>query len=101
MPTCVAEEPKEEPKEEKKAPPKRPPSTPKKDKKSKVEIEYTYESAWEAVVNGTPDAEDDDARATAWYDMLTQVAPGKKEDELTSKEWAAVVKYTIKEMSTH
>ena len=100
-PAPKKEDTPEEPKEETKAaPPKRPPASPKKDKKSKVEIEYTYESAWDAVVAATPDV-DDDERATAWCEMLQQCVGDKSEDRVTPAEWAAVVDNTKKELATH
>lgn len=82
-------------------PPKRPSATPKtKTKKGSITIEYTYDSAWQAVVDATPEA-DEDERATAWVASLDVVAPDQTEDKIKSADWADVVKLTVSELATH
>jgi hypothetical protein len=60
--------------------------------------EYDNNSAWGAVVAKT-EGVDDGERAEAWSKMLEHCAPGKVEKDFTQEEWAAVVKYTIAELS--
>ncbi len=56
--------------------------------------EYTLATAWQAVVEKTPDVEDE-VRSEAWSEILEQIAPGKDESEITQDEWAAIVEYTV------
>ncbi len=86
-PPVVEEEPvKDEPKA---APPKRRGRPP----KAKAP-EYTLATAWQAVVDKTPDI-DDESRSEAWSEILEQIAPGKDEADITQDEWAAIVEYTV------
>lgn len=82
-------------------PPKRPPAAPPKSSKAKVEIDYTYDTAWEAVVAASPETDDDD-RATVWSQKLDEVvAPGTTEDKITAAEWTTVVAFVLAELATH
>lgn len=80
----------------KSVPPKRPPAAPTQRKsKSKVTVEYDYNSAWDAVEYGAPEDVSDEKITEAWYSSIDKHAHDKNEDDITSQEWTKIVADTI------